>query len=112
MNHTNTKNRRLSIKVTQEHWDKIHQKASQSNKNLTDYVTAVCLGKSIIVINELNAVLKEQKAIGRNLNRITTLANMGAINTVYLEEATQAFTSINQSLQKILEHSRRNHGNS
>lgn len=112
MNNINTKNRRLSIKLTQEHWNKIHHKAKQSNKNLTDYVTTACLGKPIVIINELDAVLKEQKAIGRNLNRLTTLANMKAIDTVYLTEATMAFTDINKNLQKILERSGRSNGNS
>lgn len=101
-----TKKRRLSIKLTEENLAAIHRKAEQSGKNLTDYVTGTCLGKTIVVIDGLDEVLREQKAIGRNLNRITTLANMDKISVVYLEEAATAFTAISASLQEILERRR------
>lgn len=101
-----TKKRRLSIKLTQQDWDGIHRKAEQAHKNLTDYVTSVCLGKSIVVVDGLDAVLKEQKAIGRNLNQLTALANMGRVSVADLQNATTAFTAINQSLQEILERRR------
>lgn len=100
------KKRRLSIKLTQADWDGIHRKAEQAHKNLTDYVTSVCLGKSIVVIDGLESVLKEQKAIGRNLNQLATLANMGRVSMADLQNTTAALTAINQSLQEILERRR------
>lgn len=101
-----TKKRRLSIKLTQADWDGIHRKAEQAHKNLTDYVTSVCLGKSIVVIDGLESVLKEQKAIGRNLNQLVTLANMGRVSVADLQNTTAAFTAINSTLQEILERRR------
>lgn len=101
-----TKKRRLSIKLTQEDFEKIHHKAEQANKNLTDYVTTVCLGKEITVIPDLAEVLKQQKALGRNLNQLTTLANMGRVNVVYLDETISELTAINQSLQEVLQRRR------
>ena len=47
--------------------------------NFTEFVTTAALNKPITVINGLSDVLKEQKAIGRNLNQLTTLCNMGKI---------------------------------
>lgn len=101
-----TKKRRLSIKLTQEDWEGIHHKAEQAHKNLTDYVTSVCLGKNIVVIDGLAAVLKEQKAIGRNLNQLATLANMGRVSVADLQNATAAFTAINSTLQELLQRRR------
>lgn len=101
-----TKKRRLSIKLTQENFDKIHRKAEQANKNITDYVTTTCLGKEIVIITDLAEVLKELKAVGRNLNQLATLANMGRVQTVNLTETLECFTQINQSLQEILERRR------
>jgi len=101
-----TKKRRLSIKLTQEDFEKIHHKAEQASKNLTDYVTTVCLGKEITVTPDLAEVLKQQKALGRNLNQLTTLANMGRVNVVYLDETIAELTAINQSLQEILQRRR------
>ena len=42
----------------------------------SDYVTSCCLGKKIIIIDGLKEVLRQQKAIGNNLNQLTVLANM------------------------------------
>ena len=97
------KNRRLSIKLTQEDFEKIHRKAEKSNKNLTDYVTSVCLGREIVVINGLAEVIKQQKAIGRNINQITMLANMGKVTVINLSETVQQLSYTNALLKNILE---------
>lgn len=57
----------------------IKRKAEKANMNFTEFVTTAALNKPITVINGLSDVLKEQKAIGRNLNQLTTLCNMGKI---------------------------------
>lgn len=101
-----TKKRRLSIKLTSEDFDDIHQKANKSGKNITDYVTTVCLGKQIVVINDLEEVLKQQRAIGRNLNQLATLANMGRISVANLSEALEVLTDISESLKELLERRR------
>ncbi|MEG0594331.1 MAG: plasmid mobilization relaxosome protein MobC [Christensenella sp.] len=106
-----TKSKKMSIRISEENIDRIHHKAKQANKSFTDYVTDCCLGKQIIVIDGLDEVLKQQKALGRNLNQLTTLANMGRVSVVYLEEAIGEFTAINSSLQEILERRRWSDGN-
>ncbi|MFV0496865.1 MAG: plasmid mobilization protein [Candidatus Fimivivens sp.] len=100
------KNARLNLRITPEDLEKIHLKAKRANKTLTDYVTATCLGKEIVVITDLAEVLKELKAVGRNLNQLTTIANMGRVQVVNLTETMECFTQINQSLQEILERRR------
>ncbi|MFI3170243.1 MAG: plasmid mobilization relaxosome protein MobC [Faecalibacterium sp.] len=105
------KNRRLSIKLTQADWDAIHHKAAKANKNLTDYVTTVCLNKQIIIIDELKDFIKEQKAIGRNLNQLALLANRGRIETVSLTETAAQLKEINRGIQQMLERKRWRDGN-
>lgn len=101
-----TKQRRLSIKLTQEDFDKIHRKAEQSNKNVTDYVTTTCLGKEITIITDLAEVLKELKAVGRNLNQIAVLAHSGRITAINLSGVQEEMVIINQHLKEILERRR------
>lgn len=101
-----TKKRRLSIKLTQEDFDKIHRKADQANKNITDYVTATCLGKQIVIITDLAEVLKELKAVGRNLNQIAVLAHSGRINAVNLAGVQEEMVTINSHLKEVLERRR------
>ena len=77
---------------------------------LTDYLTACGLQKEIVIIDGLEEVVRQQKAIGRNLNQLTTLANMGRIKTVYLSEVRDQYAQVSQLLSDILIRRRWNHG--
>ena len=96
------KNRKLSIRISEADWQRFHEKAEQANMSLTEYITACCLGKQIVVIDGLDEVIRQQKAIGRNLNQLTTLANMGKIKTVYLRELTDAYAQVSSLLSGLL----------
>ena len=96
------KNRKLSIRISDADWQRFHDKAEQANMTLTEYITDCCLGKQIIVIDGLDEVIRQQKAIGRNLNQLTTLANMGKVKTVYLNELTDAYAQVGSLLSDIL----------
>ena len=50
----------------------------------SDYVTACCLGKRIMILNGLTEVLRQQKAIGNNLNQLAVLENAGKVQLVNL----------------------------
>ena len=77
-----------------------------ADMTLIEYITDCCLGKQIVVIDGLDEVIRQQKAIGRNLNQLTTLANMGRVKTVYLQELTEAYTSVSSLLSDILKRKR------
>ena len=53
----------------------------------SDYVTACCLGKRIVILDGLKEVLRQQKAIGNNLNQLAVLANMGKVQFANLDAA-------------------------
>ena len=96
------KNRKLSIRISDADWQRFHEKAEQANMTLTEYITDCCLGKQIVVIDGLDEVTRQQKAIGRNLNQLTTLANMGRVKAVYLQELTDAYALVGSLLSDIL----------
>ena len=73
---------------------------------LTDYLTACGLQKEIVIIDGLDEVVRQQKAIGRNLNQLTALANMGKINVVFLQELTDAYAQVSSLLSGILKRRR------
>ena len=58
--------------------------------------------EQIVVIDGLDEVIRQQKAIGRNLNQLTTLANMGKVKTVYLKELSDAYAQVSSLLSDIL----------
>lgn len=96
------KNRKLSIRISDADLQQLHDRAEQAEMSLTEYVTTCCLGKRIVVIDGLDEVIRQQKAIGRNLNQLTTLANMGKVKTVYLKELADAYAQVSFLLSDIL----------
>ena len=96
------KNRKLSIRISEADWQRFHEKAEQANMSLTEYITDCCLGKQIVIIDGLDEVIRQQKAVGRNLIQLTTLANMGKVQTVYLKELTDAYGQVGSLISDIL----------
>lgn len=105
-----TKDKKMSIRISEVDLQKIHHKAQQAKLSLTDYVTRCCLEKQITVIEGLDEVVRQQKAIGRNLNQLTTLANMGRISSVYLKDVTEQYSQVSDLLSDILIRRRWNDG--
>ena len=96
------KNRKMSIRISDGDLETIHTKAVEANMSVTDYITACCLGKQIVLIDGLDEVIRQQKAIGRNLNQLTTLANMGRVKAVYLQELTEQYKQVSLLISEIL----------
>ena len=97
------KNKQFSIRISEQDLETIRRKAIQAHMTQSDYVTACCLGKRIVILNGLKEVLRQQKAIGNNLNQLTVLANMGKVQFANLDAATQAFAKINTTLRELQE---------
>ena len=97
------KDRQFSIRISEQDLNTIRRKAAQAHMSQSDYVTACCLGKRIMILNGLTEVLRQQKAIGNNLNQLTVLANMGKIQFANLDSAVQEFSKINTALRKMQE---------
>ena len=100
------KNRKLSIRISDADWQRFHDKAEQADMTLTEYITDCCLGKQIVVIDGLDEVIRQQKAIGRNINQLTILANMGKVKSVHLQEFTGAYAQVSSLLSDILKRKR------
>lgn len=80
----------------------IKRKAEKANMNFTEFVTAAAMNKSITVIDGLGDVLKEQKAIGRNINQLTMLCNMGKIVCPDLRDLKNQYADVLTALNDIV----------
>lgn len=96
----------FSIRISQEDLDTIRRKAKQARMSQSDYVTRCCLGKQVVVVEDLKDVLKQQRAIGNNLNQLTVLANMGRITVVNLDGTAHELAMISEMLRDIAERGR------
>ena len=100
------KNKRITLRVSDADWQKLHDKADAARMTLTDYLTSCGLQKEIVIIDGLDEVIRQQKGVGRNLNQLTTLANMGKVKVVYLQELTNAYAQVSFLLSEILKRRR------
>ena len=100
------KDKKMSIGISEDDLNIVHYKAEQAKLTMTEYVTQCALGKQIFVIDGLDEVIRQQKAIGKNLNRLTVLSNMGKISSVNLEQLTEEYASLNKALTELLDRKR------
>ena len=100
------KDKQFSIRISEQDLDTIRRKAAQAHMSQSDYVTACCLGKQVVIVDGLKEVLKELKSIGRNLNQLVTLAHMGRVTVINLDGVRQAFSELCAAVRLILERRR------
>jgi uncharacterized protein (DUF1778 family) len=96
------KDKMVAMRFSQSEHSAIKHKSEKAKMNFTGFVTAAALDKPVVVIEGLDEVLKEQRAIGRNLNQITTLCNMGKIRVPDLEKVKTGFAAITDKLSELL----------
>lgn len=97
---------KFSTRMASADRETIKELAKHSGMSMSDYVTACCLGKQVVVVDGLKEVLKELKSIGRNLNQLVTLAHMGRVTVVNLDGVRQAFSELCAAVRLILERKR------
>ena len=96
-------NKHISNRISAQDLETIRRKAAQAHMTQSDYVTACCLGKRIVILDGLKDVLRQQKAIGNNLNQLAVLANMGKVQFANLDSAAREFAKINTALRELQE---------
>lgn len=96
----------FSIRIASGDLDTIRKKAKQARLSQSDYVTRCCLGRQVVVIEDLKEVAKQLRGIGNNLNRLTMLANMGRVEITNLDGLTQELANVSAVLREIQERGR------
>ena len=51
------KDKRFSIRISEPDLETIRRKAAQAHMSQSDYVTACCIGKRIVILNGLKEVI-------------------------------------------------------
>lgn len=96
------RNKTIAIRCTEEEYQRIHNKAEQYGLRLNDFVIRSALDKKIIVAEGINEIVKQQKAIGRNLNQIATLANMDRLTAVNFQPLLNEHIRVTESIGQLL----------
>ena len=82
------------MRFSEYDFERIKQNADKARMDMTGYITKSALNKQIIVVDGLAQIIVELKGIGRNLNQLTTLCNMGKIRCPDLAEVKHGFGAI------------------
>ena len=94
---------KFSTRMASADREKIRALAAKAHMSMSDYVTACCLGKRIVVIDEQKELLRQLKGIGSNINRLTVLANMGKVQVIALEKAAGELSEVSAALRAVME---------
>ena len=97
------KTRKFAFRIGENDYQMLKTKAKRGKITMTDLIIRAITDKEIIVVDGVRELLGELKAIGRNLNQLTTLANMGRIDTAYLAETKVQLNQIYEKLSAICE---------
>ena len=94
---------KFSTRMASADREKIRALAAKAHMSMSDYVTACCLGKRIVVIDEQKELLRQLKGIGGNINRLTVLANMDKVQVIGLEKAAGELSEVSAALRAVME---------
>lgn len=92
----------ITLRVTPQVKERIRAKAQELGLTITDYLCLCGLGKKIVRVEGLDQVLSELKAQGRNLNQLTTLANMGKVTILRGDALADKYEAICGQLCHLL----------
>jgi hypothetical protein len=97
------KNKTFAFRISERDLNAARRKAMAAKMTVTDYFTTCALGKEIVVVEGLPELITQLKGIGRNLNQLATLANMGRIQTVDVTACKEHLAVIHAQLSQITE---------
>ena len=92
----------ITARMTPADKKAITQRAKAAGMTVTDYLTTCALGKKIVQVNGLDDLLSELKAQGRNLNQLTTLANMGRLSVLRGDDLVREYTRLCDTLGALV----------
>ena len=93
----------ITARMTPADKNAIQRRAKAAGMTVTDYLTACALGKEIVRVEGLDAVLSALKAQGRNLNQLTTLANMGRLSVLRGDELIRGYSALCSAVRALIQ---------
>lgn len=96
----------VTIRMTPMMKSLVQHLAQKAGMTVTDYMTVCALGKEIIRVEGLNEVLSELKAQGRNLNQLTTLANMGKLKILRGDDLVDGYAKLCEQVSRLTKEAR------
>nr|WP_325223398.1 plasmid mobilization relaxosome protein MobC [uncultured Oscillibacter sp.] len=93
----------VTARMTPEVKQRLQERAQDAHMTLTNYLIICGLGQKIVRVDGLDTVLSELKAQGRNLNQLTTLANMGRLTVLRSDELINSYAALCEQVSRLTE---------
>ena len=100
------KTKDIHIRISEDELQILKNKADSVKLSLTDYLTYCGIGKQIFVVEGLEELNRQHRALGNNINQLARLANSGQIKVVDLSEFLSEYQSIGRSIIELLDRKR------
>ncbi|WP_195376837.1 plasmid mobilization protein [Anaerotruncus rubiinfantis] len=97
------KKKPFAFRISESTHKTLKQKSKRGKVTMTEFLERAITDKEIIIVDGMQEFIGELKAIGRNLNQLTTLANMGKVDAVYLGETKAQLSGIYEKLSALCE---------
>ena len=91
----------MKFRATEEEKDRIMKKVEASDLSISEYLRRCALDKPVIVMEGVDQIAYELRAIGNNLNQITRAVNSGYVQAVNLQETEEVLGQLWQSLNSL-----------
>ena len=91
----------MKFRATEEEKCRIMKKVDASDLSISEYLRRCALDKPVIVMEGVDQIAYELRAIGNNLNQITRAVNSGYVQAVNLQETEEVLGQLWQSLNSL-----------
>ena len=91
----------MKFRATEEEKGRIMKKVDASDLSISEYLRRCALDKPVIVMEGVDQIAYELRAIGNNLNQITRAVNSGYVQAVNLQETEEVLGQLWQSLNSL-----------
>lgn len=100
------KTKDIHIRIAEDDLQILKKKADEVKLSLTDYLTYCGIGKQIFIVEGLDELNRQHRALGNNINQLARLANSGQIRVVDLGPFLSEYQSIGKSIIDLLDRKR------
>ena len=96
-----TKDKRISFRLTGIQHEEIKKLSEKAKMTMTDYIVDSSLQKEIRVV-DFHPVISGLRAVEKNLNQLTALAEQNKMQTVSLKETNETLKNIDNVLDRMI----------
>lgn len=97
------KKKPFAFRISESGYKTLKQKSKRDKVTMTEFLERAITDKEIVVVDGVQELISELKAIGKNLNQLTTLSNMGKVDVVYLADTKAQLSGIYEKLSALCE---------